>query len=265
MKNMHLHNHRPREGGTHTADRLWELIDHFCIDDPDAAFPFSRKLARENNWSRDFTGSAIAEYKRFIYLCCISPTGASPSYIIDQVWHLHLQYTVNYWEEFCGKILGRSIHHHPSRGGPSETEKHGHWRNSTLLLYEKTFGESPPQAIWSESPPVATPTWLSRLKKFFSSGFPLSCFLLLTASSILLTGCRSGALTSMAFLFGFFMISRIIAQLAADNPSRKKDEHGHTTGNGSSCSGGSSGCSSGCSGGGCGGGCGGCGGGGCGS
>lgn len=96
------------------TDPLWLKISSFPLDDPAANFPFSRKLVKENNWDIAFTEGAIHAYKRFMYLCCVLSEGASPSPVIDQVWHLHLLYTKNYWEDFCEKTLGRKIHHHPS-------------------------------------------------------------------------------------------------------------------------------------------------------
>lgn len=131
-----------------SQQELWEKIQNFNFDDPNSSYPFSKKLSSENNWSTPFTQKAIAEYRKFIYLCCISPNGASPSETVDKVWHLHLTYTKNYWEDFCGSVLQQQIHHHPSKGGPSEKAKHNDWYAQTLQLYENTFKTSPPAAIW---------------------------------------------------------------------------------------------------------------------
>jgi uncharacterized protein (TIGR04222 family) len=130
-----------------SQQELWGKIQNFNPDDPASTFPFSKKLAKENNWSPAFTGKAIEEYKKFIFLCCISPTGASPSPIVDEVWHIHLTYTDNYWNRFCKKILNKEIHHYPSKGG-EEKEKHVNWYNETLKLYESVFDAKPPADIW---------------------------------------------------------------------------------------------------------------------
>jgi uncharacterized protein (TIGR04222 family) len=127
---------------------LWEKIQNFQLDDPTSAFPFSKKLSKENNWATAFTHRAIEEYKKFIFLCCISPTGASPSAIVDEVWHLHLTYTDSYWIMFCKHTLQKDIHHHPSKGGETENEKHINWYENTLQLYEATFDMKPPGDIW---------------------------------------------------------------------------------------------------------------------
>jgi len=127
---------------------LWKKIQAFPLDEPQASFPFSKKLAKENGWTQSFALQAMAEYKKFLLLCCISPTGASPSPVVDAVWHLHLTYTQSYWRHLCTDTLNTQLHHHPSRGGPQENEKHTHWYSETLSLYYKTFGEYPPTNIW---------------------------------------------------------------------------------------------------------------------
>jgi len=147
---------------------LWKKIESFQLDEPNANFPFSKKLAKENNWSQSFTNRAIEEYKKFIYLCCISPTGASPSEVVDKVWHLHLTYTISYWDEFCSKTLERPLHHHPSKGGNDEHRKHDQWYFETLQLYEAIFKLKPPSNIW--------PSPISILKKNFPYPFSNSSF-----------------------------------------------------------------------------------------
>jgi uncharacterized protein (TIGR04222 family) len=132
---------------------LWENVRSFSIDDPSAPYKFSDKLAHQNGWTAGFVSRAIDEYKRFIFLCCISPAGASPSEVVDEVWHLHLTYTHSYWKRFCGETLGKEIHHHPSRGGQSEAARHRQWYSETLILYRDVFDEEPPADIW---PPVVT-------------------------------------------------------------------------------------------------------------
>ncbi|QJB30983.1 hypothetical protein HF329_06570 [Chitinophaga oryzae] len=234
---------RIREGTDFRQDPLWQRIEAFQPDDPTAPLPFSRKLARENDWNERFTSRAITEYRRFVYLCCISPTGASPSYVIDQVWHKHLLYTENYWDEFCEKVLGRKLHHHPSKGGPPEREKHDDWFRQTLRLYRTVFDESPPPDIWYNTPRSPRKRLRSR---FFPRLLPLLLFL-----SLLLTGCTPGET-----VFGLIVLALLAYNTA--RKSAKNQSDGDSSG--SACGGGSS-CGSSCSSS-CGGGCGGCGGGG---
>lgn len=140
MNNTNTHNH--------LADELWSRIEAYPIDNPEAAHPFSVKLAAEQGWTRTFTLQAIEEYKKFMYLCCISPTGASPSKVVDEVWHQHLTYTTDYWIRFCKNTLHKDIHHYPSQGGSDENAKHSDWYDRTIELYHDTFGAYPPEHIW---------------------------------------------------------------------------------------------------------------------
>lgn len=169
---------------------LWEKIDKFSIDDPGSSFPFSKKLQKENNWSNSFTARAIEEYKRFIFLCCISDQGASPSEIVDIVWHLHLTYTNNYWTEFCEKTLGKQLHHYPSKGGDSEQSKHLNWYKDTLTQYRNIFHIEAPYDIW----PVEASTEDSIIediydKKLFNK--VLICFIILLLVFIFTTNIYS--------------------------------------------------------------------------
>ncbi|MEY4927622.1 MAG: hypothetical protein RI894_2058, partial [Bacteroidota bacterium] len=127
---------------------LWKRIEDFDLDEPSAVRPLSKKLQHAQNWSFAFTAHAIFEYKRFVYLCCTEPNGASPSKVVDEVWHLHLTYTRNYWDEFCGKILEMPLHHEPSRGGDKELFKHQSWYERTLQAYRESFHEEPPSDFW---------------------------------------------------------------------------------------------------------------------
>lgn len=134
---------------------LWEKIERFPIDDDTAVLPFSAKLAKEQNWTVHFTQRAILEYKRFIFLCCVLDNGASPSTIVDEVWHLHLTYTRSYWNDFCKNTLGKDLHHIPSKGGNDEDHKHLEWYKETLAQYKVYFDSEAPADIW---PPPSIPT-----------------------------------------------------------------------------------------------------------
>lgn len=127
---------------------LWKQIQDFTLDDPTSALTFTQRLARENNWSIHFAERVTTAYKNFIFLCMVSPQPVTPSDAVDQAWHLHMTYTESYWNELCGKLLGRPLHHHPTKGGENENEKFFYQYDATLLLYEEKFGEEPPQDIW---------------------------------------------------------------------------------------------------------------------
>ena len=81
-----------------------------------------------------------------------------PSEDVDQAWHLHLTYTRSYWKRFCGDVLGRPLHHDPTRGGPAEARKHLAMYDRTLAAYREAFGHEPPPDIWSPAAPSARPS-----------------------------------------------------------------------------------------------------------
>lgn len=233
-------------------ESLWNRIQGFSLDAPDADFPFSKKLAKEENWSLDFARKAIEEYKKFVYLCCILPNGASPSKIVDKVWHMHLIYTQNYWEDFCPNILKKALHHHPSKGGFKENSKHRHWFTNTLESYKEIFQSEAPQEIWYEQKKVnCKGNWWRRLRLI-----PFFIFLFLLSSCL---GEIIGTVTSIVFsMLGIFAFGIVISLIQNVNGNGKKNKDSDSSCGGSSCSGGGSSCSGGGScGGGCGGGCGG--------
>jgi hypothetical protein len=129
---------------------LWNQLAGFSFDDPGSAFPFSQRLALENGWSREFAARAIEEYRRFLFLSAVSGHLCTPSDEIDQVWHLHLCYTKSYWHDLCRDLLGREIHHGPTRGGEAEDTRYRLAYKATLASYRSLFNGDPPGALWPE-------------------------------------------------------------------------------------------------------------------
>jgi uncharacterized protein (TIGR04222 family) len=127
---------------------LWLKVARFPLNDPNAAYPFSAKLATNQGWSEDKTLRVIAEYKKFMFLCMTAPNGASPSPEVDECWHLHLTFTANY-AAFCADTSGTFIHHNPSKGGNLERHRHIDWYDETLKNYVLTFQQIPPSDIWT--------------------------------------------------------------------------------------------------------------------
>ena len=128
-------------------EKIWQKIEEFEIDDLDSSFTFSDRLARENDWSIEYTLRAIQEYKKFIFLVTISDEPCTPSDQIDQVWHLHLLYTHSYWITLCKNTIKKDIHHGPTKGA----EERDYFKEQyirTLELYRRVFDENAPNDIW---------------------------------------------------------------------------------------------------------------------
>ncbi len=127
---------------------LWRRLEAFELDAPACGLTFTERAARENAWTLGFTKRVIAEYKRFLLLAMTCKHVVCPSDAVDQIWHMHLTYTRSYWEELCGKVLQKPLHHGPTRGGGDEQQKFFRLYQQTLQSYGATFGSVPPADIW---------------------------------------------------------------------------------------------------------------------
>ena len=251
---------------------LWGRIESFSLDEAGAALPFSARLARENQWSRAYARRVLEEYKRFAYLALAAGHPVTPSDEVDQAWHLHMVYTRDYWDEFCGEILQRPLHHGPTKGGASENAKFENWYERTLDSYRAEFSEEPPADIWPTSevrfgraPHFArvntSENWVipKRSGRQVGAAAAAGTALFVTAGAA-----SSGGDDNLGIIIGLAFLGLIIVMVLI---ARGKGKGGKGGGGGSGCSssgcsggssdhsdgGDSSGCSSGC-GGGCGGG-----------
>lgn len=129
---------------------LWKRIQTMKLDADTGSRPFSIKLAKENRWKLKHAQRVIEEYRRFIYLAMISDTPVTPCIAVDKAWHLHLTYTHHYWEEMCGEVLPRPLHHNPSAGQEDMLRYHDQYQ-ATRYLYAEEFGELPPRDLWPPS------------------------------------------------------------------------------------------------------------------
>lgn len=204
---------------------LWENIRTFAFDDPASNFPFSKKLQKENNWTSSFTNEAIEEYRKFIFLCCILPNGASPSETVDKVWHLHLTYTTNYWINFCKNTLQKDIHHYPSKGGSEEQSKHTDWYQQTLAKYKEIFETTPPASIWPESITEQTKVEFEIYdRELFNRSAIL--FAILTILFVLITGLfKSSGPDFQGYYFMLMIAGTVIAFILQQHKAKKLDQY----------------------------------------
>ncbi|MEL7487591.1 MAG: hypothetical protein AAGJ87_10300 [Pseudomonadota bacterium] len=128
---------------------LMQRLEALSLDDLDAAFPFSRRLARDNGWTHGYALRVIEEYKRFVYLAFTAGREVTPSDEVDQAWHLHLTYTRHYWGPFA-EALGGPLHHGPTAGGAAENARYTDNYDATRAAYEREFGVEPPADIWPD-------------------------------------------------------------------------------------------------------------------
>lgn len=125
--------------------KLWDNIEKFDLDNPISEYGFTTRLAHENFWTKQFTETAIAEYRKFMYLAASSDWMVSPSAIVDTIWHQHLIFTQSY-NDFC-TVIGKQVQHIPSTHNRNEFEKFKLAKERTTKLYNDVFGEQPKE-IW---------------------------------------------------------------------------------------------------------------------
>ncbi len=267
---------------------LISQISSFDIDGGAVKLSFAKRLARENQWTLSFSNRVIEEYKRFVALAMVAGRQVTPSEHVDQAWHLHLTYTVSYWERFH-RLLPFPLHHHPTKGGGSESDKFENQYEATLKLYSEVFGEAPPADIW---PPTESrfghdlawarvnlnDHWVIRKPDFSKLRLPFAAVILslIGAGCVLATTDQAPVENPFALLIviGVVLTLFFIVMIYRASKTGHGRNGGDTTGSGGYGGHGGSGCGSGSShhhdndsgsdsgggdsgGGGCGGGCGG--------
>jgi len=166
---------------TDAQQALLARLHAYSPDDPTAPLPYSRRLAEAEGWSHAHALAVIDEYKRFAFLAQVAGHPVTPSHAVDAAWHLHLQYTCEYWDVFCADVLRARLHHMPGTGAPDEGAVYAQRYRDTLDSYRRLFGHEPPESIWprpADRPAEAVPpqadepaltptrrTWRNRLPK----------------------------------------------------------------------------------------------------
>jgi len=230
-------------------EQLWKRIEAFDFNKGKVWFNFTNRLAARKSWDSAFTKRAIFEYRRFMYLIAVRGE-MTPSKVVDEVWHLHLEDSDNYNNQFCLQVIGKVIHHNPSSGSTEEDARHAVIYLRTLANYEEEFGQRPPWRFWPDpNRKPKLPKMPSKAAKIFACIFGV---------------CGSVAALS-SFIYGAipFTIGSIFMAIVLPMSLLMPRVDGVNTGTGGGCSGSCSGGGhGGCSGGGCSGSCGGgCGGG----
>lgn len=131
-----------------TRSDLHHRLEAYDIANLGGNGQFERRLTKEQGWSPEFTRRVIGEYRRFLFLAATTKHAVSPSQAVDEVWHLHLLHTQEYWEHFCPNILQKTLHHNPARGTHEDALTHAEWYAQTIASYEHAFGALPPRDIW---------------------------------------------------------------------------------------------------------------------
>ena len=105
------------------ANALWNRIKDFEFGLSEASLSFTDRLSRENGWDAPYAERVVDEYRRFCFLAMAAGHPVTPSEQVDQVWHLHLLYTENYWTGILrrGPATAASITARPVADGAKAT------------------------------------------------------------------------------------------------------------------------------------------------
>ncbi len=136
----------PRFGSAAQA-ALWQRLQAHPFEQPDQPGDFLRRLAHEQGWTLAQARSAIEEYRRFCFLAVTIGREMTPSADVDEVWHLHLTRSRDYWQRFCPEVLGCDLHHNPGSGDRDEALRHRSQYGDTLRAYARVFG-MPAERWW---------------------------------------------------------------------------------------------------------------------
>jgi hypothetical protein len=176
---------------------LWGRIEtHLPILAADAALV--GRLRAEGALPGPDPNAALLEYLRFAYLAWTDPQGATPSKIVDEIWHSHILFTRSY-ARFCQETRGELLHHDPG-GGEADEERFRQAYRRTVLRYEDEFGP-PPEAYWPRpaAPPVPEAPPEPDKASPARAAVPIAAFLVFLATAIavhVLTGSAASAILS---------------------------------------------------------------------
>lgn len=98
--------------------------------------------------SSEIAVALFVEYKKFLLMNLISEFSIAPSGLVDEVWHLHMLFTREYFD-CCKALKGNIILHVPLiENSQSEKENLKGFYDKTLSLYEELFGVTPDLKFW---------------------------------------------------------------------------------------------------------------------
>lgn len=100
-----------------------------------------KKVATENNWSKDRALDVETQYRAFLKLNQMYPgVEFAPNSEIDEIWHTHILDTQKYAQD-CDRLFGAILHHIPSYGDqPEEKNILNTIAENTQRLFKDNFG-----------------------------------------------------------------------------------------------------------------------------
>jgi hypothetical protein len=103
------------------------------------------RIMTDHALERDTAERVVAQSLAFLVACALRPNDhLSPSKMVDVGWHAFILHTVDY-AEFCDRVAGRFIHHHPT--GPGEAD--GEQQAATAITVMHAVGLYVDTTIWN--------------------------------------------------------------------------------------------------------------------
>ncbi len=179
---------------TKSDRRLWHRLEGYSFHERPLARSLVDRLVEETGHSVDVCYTLVEEYRRFMYLAGSSAENLSPSPIVDLVWRMHTEDERAYFEDFCPRILGRTIYRPDAEEGPLSLQDDPDYIR-TLEYYAQEFGR--PQVQYWPDPDFA----LERLSLFVFWMIALAAFLMAALfGSILFAGFGLAVVLTILFL-----------------------------------------------------------------
>ena len=124
---------------------MWHRLEGYSFHERPLTRSLVDRLEEETGHSTDVCYTLVEEYRRFMYLVGSTGDTLAPSPIVDLVWQLHIQDERAYFEDFCPRIIGRTIHHNPAAAPVDEAPAY----ERTLEYYTQEFGR-PAVQYWPD-------------------------------------------------------------------------------------------------------------------
>lgn len=142
---------------TKTDRRLWHRLEGYSFHERPLTRSLVETLEEVTGHSTDVCYTLLEEYRRFMYLVGSTGDTLAPSPIVDIVWRQHVKDKKAYFDDFCPRIIGRTIHYTPSEVPVEQDPAY----ERTLEYYTQEFGR--PQVQYWPDPDVSAVTFSTAL------------------------------------------------------------------------------------------------------
>ncbi len=91
--------------------QLWHRLEGYSFHERPLSQSIVDRLHIQTGHPVEVCYTLVEEYRRFMYLVGSTGDPLTPSPIVDLVWRLHIEDRRAYFDDFCPRVIGRTIHH----------------------------------------------------------------------------------------------------------------------------------------------------------